>query len=897
MTTRRERVVLDLEDRFTPGMVKAAAATGLLNRELGSLSRDSVRTRRAISDIDQPAARLGKSSESSSKEVDKLSGRLRILTDVALILGPSLIPIGAVGVPAVAGLAAQLGFAATGAGVAILAFQGVGDALKALNAAGLNPTQQNLDKAQYALERLSPAAQGFVAQLGHMLPELTKLRDLSAEGLFPGATIGLHSLETALPHVQGVIAAVSSELGTLAEDAGASLASEKWTSFLDFLAKNAPQALGDMAHAAGNTAHAVAALWMATDPLNDDFSSWLVTATGRLDAFASGLSKTQGYAEFIDYVEKNGPQVGATLGAIANAALQIVEAAAPLGGPVLKGVEALANITADLANSDLGTPIFTAAAAMALFNRTLSIAGSMQKQTFGSPAVAQLRGYGASIRGMSADFQVLRAQQAKMRDVTKGMVPVPLFQKGNEESKRLAGNLKSIGKTAAGVAGVAVAASGVADKIGLSNTASLALIGTLGGPWGAAAGAAIGSTLDLKDAVGSYTDSLGAADRALESNSRAAHEAALAGLQQQAQYLATSNSFKANVTRIFAFAKAHATGIPGADPGHDLEARADKLKQALKMDSAVEQQHLLAQGFIGTATGIDHATESTRDFARELQSLNDFLTGRANMRDFEAAIDDFTAGLKKNGKALDINTKKGRENQANLDGIAASALKVAETLQGNQRATFLDAARASFVKAAEAAGMTKAAAKSLADEVLGLKNVTGKPKIVIDANGAWRVIDDVQARLNQFHDKTIRLTVLQNLVQANKNRGQVADVQQADGGTVPGMRHPYGDKVLAYLAPGEEVITNRHGEADRFRADRAAGRIPAYADGGTAARMAGAANGSAIDYHRLAAAITGDRANGYRDTRDALLWAMRMALRETPVQRAPRDPLLAYGAL
>lgn len=56
---------------------------------------------------------------------------------------------------------------------------------------------------------------------------------------------------------------------------------------------------------------------------------------------------------------------------------------------------------------------------------------------------------------------------------------------------------------------------------------------------------------------------------------------------------------------------------------------------------------------------------------------------------------------------------------------------------------------------------------------------------------------------------------------------------QADGGTVQGPRYPYGDKVLTFLAPGEEVISNRHGQADRFRADRATGRIPAYADGGT----------------------------------------------------------------
>lgn len=48
-------------------------------------------------------------------------------------------------------------------------------------------------------------------------------------------------------------------------------------------------------------------------------------------------------------------------------------------------------------------------------------------------------------------------------------------------------------------------------------------------------------------------------------------------------------------------------------------------------------------------------------------------------------------------------------------------------------------------------------------------------------------------------------------------------------------RYPYRDSVLTLLAGTEEVITNRNGEADRFRADRAAECIPRYADGGMVA--------------------------------------------------------------
>lgn len=80
---------------------------------------------------------------------------------------------------------------------------------------------------------------------------------------------------------------------------------------------------------------------MAFDPLNDDFLGWLVDATDSLDDWAEGLSQTEGFEDFIAYVRENGPQVAETVGALATALLDIVEAAAPLGGPVLAAVEGM----------------------------------------------------------------------------------------------------------------------------------------------------------------------------------------------------------------------------------------------------------------------------------------------------------------------------------------------------------------------------------------------------------------------------------------------------------------------------------------------------------------------------------------------------------------------------
>lgn len=77
----------------------------------------------------------------------------------------------------------------------------------------------------------------------------------------------------------------------------------------------------------------------------------------------------------------------------------------------------------------------------------------------------------------------------------------------------------------------------------------------------------------------------------------------------------------------------------------------------------------------------------------------------------------------------------------------------------------------------------------------------------------------------------------------------------ADGGTVHGAREPYGDKVLTYLAPGEEVTSNRYGQADRYRqvlrainADLPPLTIKAMlADGGTVPGAQSLAGGGTVE--------------------------------------------------
>jgi hypothetical protein len=105
MATRHEKVVLELDDRFTTRMAKAAATAALMERELDGLDGAGRRSSKATDDF-------GRSVDRSRASIDQYSGRLTLLAQAAAALGPALLPVGAVGIPAVTGLAAQFGFAA-----------------------------------------------------------------------------------------------------------------------------------------------------------------------------------------------------------------------------------------------------------------------------------------------------------------------------------------------------------------------------------------------------------------------------------------------------------------------------------------------------------------------------------------------------------------------------------------------------------------------------------------------------------------------------------------------------------------------------------------------------------------------------------------------------------------
>jgi hypothetical protein len=374
VAVRRESVRLELEDNFSKQMLTAAAATKALEGSLRDLDGTSVGASRSINRTSRDTDSLSRSAVQGSAAIDRYSGRMGILLKVAATLGPALIPIGAVGIAGVAGLANQFGFAAIAAGTAVIAFQGVGDALTAVNKASLDPTVENLQAAREALVALSPAGRSLVGQLQEMKPILTALRDTAAEGLFPGVVEGLEALERLAPSLDTILGNVASTMGDLFAAGAESLAGPRWADFFDMIARDAGPVLTDMASALGSVTHGLSEMWEAFQPLNLDFGSWLADAARGFDQWATGLSATEGFQEFITYVRENGPLVADAFVAISGAVVQITQAAAPLGGPILNAITGIANAMAAIADSPLGTPIMAAVTAMSALSLASNVA-------------------------------------------------------------------------------------------------------------------------------------------------------------------------------------------------------------------------------------------------------------------------------------------------------------------------------------------------------------------------------------------------------------------------------------------------------------------------------------------------------------------------------------------
>jgi hypothetical protein len=868
VVVRRESVELSLQDvDFTSGMAKAAASTALLNRELHNLDGSSVKADRSTTALgDGGIKKTGDSARRSASDLNQYTGRLNLLATAATTLGPALLPIGATALPAVTALAGGLGALVGGVGTAVLAFHGLGGALKALDAYQLEPTDANLQKLQATLGKLSPAAQDLVMRLDELEPVLTRLQHAAQNGLFPGVNQGLDEILTLLPEVQTIVGRMANELGNLAADAGQSLAGDSdWQAFFQFIETDAVPTMDAFARATGNFVAGAASILVAFRPLSDGFTAGLLDMSRGFREWAAGLSESDGFRQFVDFINENGPAVRDFFEATAQAMVALAQAAAPWGAVVLPILTDAAKVFATVADSPIGPIIYDAAAAFLVFNRASALLGTNLPRI--STGIAGTR---TSLSGLKADLGTIATTWA-----TAGAA-------SERESLRMAAAQERVSAVTAKIGAAAKAAAGVGGMVLLANSAGQAnkAIGALesglggaaigfsvGGPWGAAVGGAAGLVLNLasahKSASGAVADLTSTFDvqtGAITENTRAmvAHDLQTKGLLDASEQLGVSSSLVTDAVLGNANAQAQLNAaLAGYNVDHSVTSADDLAKSFSDQEVATILADRAATKLRDTLPGLTDAFGGQSADAKQLaRALSTDYAGGAQIATrstvaLAKAQEEARKNARQSAQAFTAFGSSLSDTKVSLGRWIRSMAEQAKALRdftSNARTAARRGLREGLIAELEKAGPAGALRmKQLANASnteIGRANrawASGRraiqayvalkvppKKVTVDSSQASAALDHINDRLNAINGRhaTAYVTIQQSL---NSKR---AGIPKAEGGRLPGDGMPYGDRIPLLAAPTEYIVSNRNGQVDRNLGLLEAINSNRFADGG-----------------------------------------------------------------
>lgn len=436
---------------------------------------------------------FSRDSDDAGDSINRLTGRLGLLARGGVVALPILSSLSAAAVPLLTASANLVGIGALGVGSSAVAFQGVTDAFTALQKFQDMPTGENLEKLHLAFSKLGPDARDLVVSIDALVPALKTVRDASASGLFPGLERSIDDMHQAVPEIRQFVHKYAEAVGDLVSADTESLTTDRWSKFGHFLEREGRPALTKMNAAVGDLVHGLGNLWMAFDPVNDDILTSLTRDANAFDEWTAGLDKTQGFQDFLEYIRTTGPQILHTTGAIGGSILDIGEAAAPFSSSALGGLESFFELLSTFASSDIGQAVFvyaSAASAAALAQKAWSAAS-------GTTFAAGIRGQSASIRTLYADLRLLasgyKEAGAAQATMTTGLI-----------AQRVGRTVPTLAKGALLAGGVAAVSSGVADEVGLGNTATGALTGAMIGSLVPGIGTAVGALTG--GLIGAYQD-------------------------------------------------------------------------------------------------------------------------------------------------------------------------------------------------------------------------------------------------------------------------------------------------------------------------------------------------------------------------------------------------------
>lgn len=516
-------------DQYIREMERAQAATKGVgdtakasSKEISKATSDSERSMRKLGDeVETTEKKIGRFRQSVrdvrsafgdiGRSIDTTNDRMAWMAQGFLALAPAAVPLAATIVPSLSALAMGATAAAGAVTTLLLGFNGIGDAMGALNDYQLEPTAQNLEKLQTAMADIGPEGVEFVRFLDQVGEQLSVLQtDARAGGMFSGMMDGIDSLMDRLPQVRDLVRQFSAGIGQLTREAGEGLGGDKFNAFFSYLQTDAQPIMMDFGRAIGNFAEGFANMLVEMGPLTSNFTGGLLDMSRGFAEWSRTLDTNQSFQDFISYIQESGPKVTAFVGALVDALVELARAAAPVGDVMLPILTRLLGILGDIASTPVGHFAVMAAAITSIMGRMKALSNITSGGVFGA--------FTKNSREAAASAKDMRKQMG----TSLGEVVATWATAGTRterESERVKGAIdnvktsakdmaKAYGPAAGQAAALAVAMTPIPEKLGLSNTAMGAMVGSVIPGWGTAIGAAAGFALDFATANSDVSDSL-----------------------------------------------------------------------------------------------------------------------------------------------------------------------------------------------------------------------------------------------------------------------------------------------------------------------------------------------------------------------------------------------------
>lgn len=718
MASNRLTFTLDGRDQLSRVFDRAGDAATRMSRRImtASINSDAAVRRMANNSI-RSMAEMDRSSYSSAKAVGALKGALISLAPAALPMAAALAPI-ATGAAAGAVALGVFGAALAGQigplGEAAEAEKKYTDAVAESGARSEEAVKAHADYVRQ-VSKLPPATRQAAAALGVLKDQYTSWSDSLAGDTMAPVTKSFAVLGSVLPKLTPTVKGVSAELDRLVTIAGGAVASPGFEAFGGRLDRMATGAI---------------------KRANDGLIHLMRTAdTGKVSG---------GFAEFMAYAREQGPLVADTFKQLASALLNILKAAGETGVGMLTVVNALASLVAAVPPGAISALLQMAIALKAVRLAAVGLtAGRAAIAAFGGQILAMQAAAGGATGRMASFTAGLGAMSrgAKLALVGSGigLLVIALSELSANSAKappavdQLTTSLKQLGATgpAVGEAARAFGAdlSGLFDKVRSATDPTTTdqvqqWIVTLGGlaSWDSTPVKMGKENLDAIDQSLASLVSSGRTDLAAAALQRLTAEYGKGG-RDTAAFTGAMDAYQSALS--------------------DSRFEADLVAQSMG---------LFGQQAQATKAKLDAQKASADGLRQSLQALNDVnRAGLGGMVAFEAALDSTTKAAQtnagawgKNASTYDLSTEKGRAAATALTDLAAKTdeATAAARESGASWSTvngIYDRGRTALIASAQQMGLSEAAARRLANQILQTPDKTARLK----GN-----MEDLQAKLN-----------------------------------------------------------------------------------------------------------------------------------------------------